>query len=176
MLTPFDRSVVDAFVSIFTELKGRYCADSFSFKGAHVYLTIVNFIALSLIISTLFTYLAVYKDEWKRARISAHGFFWCVKGPIMINFYIGSLLLSGLAYKGVLHGTDGSHSSDGLAWSAEAVRNGLEVIIGKCLEKGVGTAFGYENFTHPLLLWQRLCGDDSVYGFDDHLLWTKGLD
>ncbi|SAM05042.1 hypothetical protein [Absidia glauca] len=122
-------SVVDAFMSIFTELKGRYCADSFSFKGAHVYLTIINFLALSLIISALFTYLAVYKDEWKRARISAHGFFWCVKGPIMINFYIGSLLLSGLAYEGVIHGTDGSHSSDGLAWSAEAVRNGLEVII-----------------------------------------------
>ncbi|KAI8086528.1 organic solute transporter Ostalpha-domain-containing protein [Halteromyces radiatus] len=122
-------SVFDAFISIFAELKGRYCADSYSFKGAHVYLTIINFIALSLIISALFTYLAVYKDEWKRARISAHGFFWCVKGPIMINFYIGTLLLSGLAYAGVIHGTDGSHSSDGLAWSTEAVKNGLEVII-----------------------------------------------
>ncbi|KAI8331205.1 organic solute transporter Ostalpha-domain-containing protein [Chlamydoabsidia padenii] len=122
-------SILDAFISIFAELKGRYCVNSFSFKGAHVYLIIINFISLSLIISALFTYLAVYKQEWKRARISAHGFFWCVKGPIMINFYIGTLLLSGLAYKGILHGTDGSQSSEGLAWSTEAIENGLEVII-----------------------------------------------
>ncbi|ORX52854.1 hypothetical protein DM01DRAFT_1323326 [Hesseltinella vesiculosa] len=122
-------SIFDAFISIFAELKGHYCEGSLSFKGAYVYLTIINFIALSFIISALFTYLAVYHPEWKRIKISAHGMFWCVKGPIMINFYIGTILLDGLAYDNIIHGTDGSNSSDGLAWSTEAVKHGLEVII-----------------------------------------------
>ncbi|CAO3594255.1 unnamed protein product [Absidia cylindrospora] len=122
-------SVLDAFISIFAELKGHYCADSFSFSGAHVYLTIINFVSLSIIISALFTYLAVYKQEWKRAQAREHGKFWAIKGPIMVNFYIGTLLLGGLSYAGVIHGTDGTQSSDGLAWSSEAVENGLEVII-----------------------------------------------
>ncbi|CAO3617612.1 unnamed protein product [Cunninghamella echinulata] len=122
-------SVISAFISIFAELKGYYCPDSFSFKGAHVYLTIINFIALSIIISALFVYIATFKQEWSRANISAHGMFWSLKGPIMINFYIGVLLLDGLAYAGVIHGTDGTHSSDGLAWSTENVKNGLEVIV-----------------------------------------------
>ncbi|CAO3626257.1 unnamed protein product [Cunninghamella blakesleeana] len=122
-------SVISAFISIFASIKGYYCPDSFSFKGAHVYLTIINFIALSIIISALFVYIATFKQEWQRAHISAHGMFWSLKGPIMINFYIGVILLDGLAYAGIIHGTDGSHSSDGLAWSQEAVKNGLEVII-----------------------------------------------
>ncbi|KAI8071513.1 organic solute transporter Ostalpha-domain-containing protein [Gongronella butleri] len=122
-------AILDAFISIFAELKGHYCESSYSFKGAHVYLVIINFVCLSLIISALFTYIAVFKEEWKRAKVSAHGLFWCVKGPIMFNFYIGTLLLSGLAYCGVIHGTDGSNSSDGLAWSTAAVQNGLLVII-----------------------------------------------
>lgn len=116
-------------MSIFAELKGRYCDGSYSFKGAYVYLTIINFAALSLILSALFIYLAVFDKEWKRGKISAHGMFWCVKGPIMFIFYFGDILLTILETVHVIKGTDGTHSSDGLAWPAEAVKNGLEVII-----------------------------------------------
>lgn len=116
-------------ISIITELKGTYCAESYSFKGAYVYLTIVNFASLSIILSALFVYLAVFHNEWKHGNIRAHGMFWCVKGPIMVIFYFGDILLSILETVKVIKGTDGSQSSDGLAWPAAAVKNGLEVIL-----------------------------------------------
>ncbi|KAI8384370.1 organic solute transporter Ostalpha-domain-containing protein [Radiomyces spectabilis] len=122
-------SVLDAFMSIFAELKGRYCEGSYSFKGAYVYLTIINFCSLSLILTALFAYLAVYHDEWRRGKISAHGMFWCVKGPIMFIFYFGEILLTILSTANVIQGTDGSHSADGIAWPAAAVKNGLYVIV-----------------------------------------------
>ncbi|RCI03007.1 hypothetical protein CU098_012226, partial [Rhizopus stolonifer] len=120
-------SLLDSFMSIFAELKGRYCQGSYSFSGAYVYLTIINFISLSVILGALFTYLDVFHNEWKRGHIRAHGMFWCVKGPIMVNFYFGEILLTILTTVGVINGTDGSHGS--IAWPADAVKNGLYVII-----------------------------------------------
>ncbi|KAI9266086.1 organic solute transporter Ostalpha-domain-containing protein [Sporodiniella umbellata] len=120
-------SLLDAFMSIFAELKGHYCAGSYSFKGAYVYLTIINFISLSIILTALFTYLDVYHAEWQRGKIRAHGMFWCVKGPIMVIFYFGEILLTILTTTHVIKETDGTHGS--IAWPAEAVKNGLYVII-----------------------------------------------
>ncbi|KAG0175383.1 hypothetical protein DFQ28_000941 [Apophysomyces sp. BC1034] len=122
-------SIIDAFISIFAELKGRYCPGSYNFHGAHVYLVIINFCSLSVILTALFTYLAVFDKEWKRGKIPAHGMFWCVKGPIMVIFYFGEILLSILETVHVIKGTDGSHSKDGIAWPPQAVKNGLYVII-----------------------------------------------
>ncbi|CAO0793234.1 unnamed protein product [Mucor circinelloides] len=120
-------SLVDSFMSIFAQLKGRYCEGVYSFKGAYVYLTIINFFSLSVILTALFTYLDVYHREWKRGNVPAHGMFWCVKGPIMFIFYVGEMLLTILTTAGVINGTDGTHGS--IAWPADAVKNGLYVII-----------------------------------------------
>ncbi|KAK9767852.1 hypothetical protein K7432_001997 [Basidiobolus ranarum] len=122
-------SIIDAFISIFTELKGYYCESQFNVHGAYLWLTIVNFLSLSTILSALFTYLAVFHREWNKGQIHAHGMFWCVKGPIMVMFYAGNILLAILKSVGVIKGTDGSHSSDGLAWPAEEVQAGIYVII-----------------------------------------------
>ncbi|KAI9265889.1 organic solute transporter Ostalpha-domain-containing protein [Helicostylum pulchrum] len=120
-------TLLDSFMSIFAELKGRYCEGVYSFKGAYVYLTIINFTSLSIILTALFTYLDVFHREWLRGKVKAHGMFWCVKGPIMFNFYFGEILLSGLATAGVIKGTDGTNGS--IAWSVEAVKNGIYIII-----------------------------------------------
>lgn len=122
-------SIADAFISIFAELKGRYCAEVYSVKGAYLWLTVINFGSLSLILTALFTYLAVFHPEFKRGHIPAHGMFWCVKGPIMIIFYVGEILLSILVTVKVIKGTDGSESQDGLAWSAQAVKFGIYVLL-----------------------------------------------
>ncbi|CAO3677157.1 unnamed protein product [Rhizopus stolonifer] len=120
-------SLIDAFVSIFTELKGVYCEGVYSFKGAYVYLTIIDFVSLSIILGALFTYLDIYNEEWKRGLIRAHGMFWCVKGPIMVIFYFGEILLTFLTTLNIIKGTDGTHGS--VAWPADAVKNGIYVII-----------------------------------------------
>ncbi|KAI7864945.1 organic solute transporter Ostalpha-domain-containing protein, partial [Spinellus fusiger] len=122
-------AMVDALISIISSVKGYYCPESYNLHGAHVYLVIVNFASLSLILTALFTYLAVFDEEWKRGKIKAHGMFWCVKGPIMIIFYFGELLLSGLTMAGIIHGTTGETSSDGIAWPASAVKQGIFVIL-----------------------------------------------
>lgn len=98
-------------------------------KGAYLWLTVINFGSLSLILTALFTYLAVFHPEFKRGHIPAHGMFWCVKGPIMIIFYVGEILLSILVTAHVIKGTDGSESQDGLAWSPQAVKFGVYVLL-----------------------------------------------
>ncbi|CAO3695938.1 unnamed protein product [Rhizopus stolonifer] len=183
-------SLIDAFMSIFAELKGRYCDGVYSFKGAYVYLTIIDFISLSIILTALFTYLDVFHSEWQRGKIRAHGMFWCVKGPIMVIFYFGEILLTILTTVGVIKGTDGSHGS--IAWSADAVKNGLYVIIvcvcmmvvscmmakffspadnieaamasGEKKQKGMFGAFidGYVAYIPEFLYKMICCGVDSV--------------
>ncbi|CAO3576923.1 unnamed protein product [Absidia cylindrospora] len=122
-------AIIDALVSVITQSKGYYCGSSFSFHGAHVYLVIINFTSLSIILTALFIYLAVYHDQWKDGGIPAHMMFWAVKGPIMAIFYFGEILLSGLSYAGIIKGTDGTHSRDNLPWTAEEVQSGIYVII-----------------------------------------------
>ena len=117
--------MLDAFLSIFAELKGRYCEGAYSFKGAYVYLTIINFFSLSLILTALFTYLDVFHREWVRGKVKAHGMFWCVKGPIMVNFYFAEILLSILTTAGVIKGSN----TGSIEWPADAVKNGIKVII-----------------------------------------------
>jgi hypothetical protein len=114
-------------VSIFTELKGRYCAGVYSFKGAYIYLTIIDFTSLTVILTVLFTYLDVFKREWLTGKVKAHGMFWCVKGPILVNFYFGELLLDVLTAAGVIKGTDGSDGS--ISWPADAVKNAIYILI-----------------------------------------------
>ncbi|ORX47246.1 hypothetical protein DM01DRAFT_1410352 [Hesseltinella vesiculosa] len=122
-------SIIDAIVSMITQSHGTYCGDSYSFKGAHVYLTIINFTSLSIILSALFTYLAIFEEQWKMGGIKAHGMFWCVKGPIMVIFYIGELLLDGLVYANVIKASDPEHSADHISWTADEVKDGLYVIV-----------------------------------------------
>lgn len=55
--------------------------------------------------------------------------FWCVKGPIMVIFYFGDILLSILTTKGVIKGTDGTDYPGAIPWPAGAVKNGIYVII-----------------------------------------------
>lgn len=121
-------------MSIFAEIKGRYCEGSYSFKGAYVYLTIVNFVSLSVILTALFTYLDVFKKEFKSGKIPSHGMFWCVKGPIMIIFYFGDILLTILTTCHVIKGTSGiinpvDNTYLSVPWTADAVKNGIYVIV-----------------------------------------------
>ncbi|KAI8887409.1 hypothetical protein K501DRAFT_242567 [Backusella circina FSU 941] len=122
-------TILDSFISIFASLKGRYCEGAYSFQGAYVYLTIINFCSLSVILTALFTYLDVFHNEWTKGRVRAHGMFWCVKGPIMVIFYFGDILLSLLTTKGVIEGTDGTDYPGAVPWPAAAVKNGIYVII-----------------------------------------------
>ncbi|KAI9305768.1 organic solute transporter Ostalpha-domain-containing protein [Cunninghamella echinulata] len=122
-------AIIDALISVISQSKGYYCESSYSFQGTHVYLTIINFISLSIILGALFTYLAVFSKEFKRGNIPSHGMFWSIKLPIVIIFYIGEILLSILKIVHVIKGTDGTHSSDNLPWSADDVKSGIYVIV-----------------------------------------------
>ncbi|KAI7905750.1 organic solute transporter Ostalpha-domain-containing protein [Cokeromyces recurvatus] len=121
-------NILAALISIFTQIKGIYCDGQFSPHGAYVYLSIIQFISLSIILMALFTYLSVYNDEWKEGQIRAHGMFWCVKGPIMVIFYFGDILLAILSYFNIIKdkpaGTPG-----GTYWTAAAIKNGYYVLI-----------------------------------------------
>lgn len=110
-----------------TQLYGYYCPGSFSPKGAYVWLTVINFCSLSLILAALFTYLAVYNNEWKLGSIKAHGMFWCVKGPIMIIFYFGNILLAALVAFHVIK--DIPAANGGTDWPAAAIKNGYYSIV-----------------------------------------------
>lgn len=55
--------------------------------------------------------------------------FWSIKLPIVIIFYIGEILLSILKIVHVIKGTDGTHSSDNLPWTADDVKSGIYVIV-----------------------------------------------
>lgn len=76
----------------------------------------------------LFTYLSVFNNEWKEGKIQAHGMFWCVKGPIMVIFYFGDILLAVLSYFNVIKEKLPS-SPSGTVWSAAAIKNGYYVLI-----------------------------------------------
>jgi hypothetical protein len=123
------RTVIKSLIAIFTSLEGRYCSGGYSFAGSYVYLIIINFFSLSAILTALFTYLDVFHHEFTELQVPAHGLFWCVKGPIMANFYIGEVLVTLLATVGVIHGTSGNPETGAIAWPTEAVENGIEVII-----------------------------------------------
>ena len=68
-----------------------------------------------------------------------------VKGPVMAIFYFGDILLSILKTCNVIKGTDGTQSSDGLAWPASAVKNGLDVII-ICVTMMIASCLMYKYF------------------------------
>lgn len=110
-----------------TQLHGYYCPGTFSFRGAYVWLAVINFCSLSLILAALFTHLAVFNNEWKMGSIKAHGMFWCVKGPIMIIFYCGNILLSALTTFHVIKDIPAAHN--GTYWPAAAIKNGYYSII-----------------------------------------------
>ncbi|KAJ2963606.1 hypothetical protein NQZ79_g1395 [Umbelopsis isabellina] len=120
-------NIVSAFISIITQLHGTYCPGAFSPKGAYIWLTVINFCSLSLILAALFTHLAIYANEWKMGKIKAHGMFWCVKGPIMIIFYFGNILLSALVYFNVIK--DVPAANGGTDWPAAAIKNGYYSIV-----------------------------------------------
>ncbi|KAF7732813.1 hypothetical protein EC973_000088 [Apophysomyces ossiformis] len=105
-----------------------YCDGQFNPKGAYLYLATINFTSLSIILMALFTYLAVFDEEWKHGRIRAHGMFWCIKGPIMFIFYVGDIGLAILSYAGVIHDKQPSHAG-GTYWTAAAVKNGYYVLL-----------------------------------------------
>ncbi|KAG1466380.1 hypothetical protein G6F56_004699 [Rhizopus delemar] len=121
-------NIISALVSIITQIKGVYCDGQFSPKGAYIYLFIIQFTSLSIILMALFTYLSVYDKEWKEGHIRAHGMFWCVKGPIMVIFYFGDLLLAVLGYFNVIQDKPPATPS-GTYWTAEAIKNGYYVLI-----------------------------------------------
>ncbi|KAI8887411.1 hypothetical protein K501DRAFT_268946 [Backusella circina FSU 941] len=122
-------TMISSLIAIVISLKGVYCEGVYSFQGAYVYLTIINAVSLFLILMTLFTYLDVFRDEWKRGAIRSHGMFWTVKAPILIGFAIGEVLLSVLVKRDVIHGTDGTEFPGAVPWSAAAVKNAIFMII-----------------------------------------------
>ena len=63
----------------------------------------------------------------------------------MAIFYFGDILLSILKTCNVIKGTDGTQSSDGLAWPASAVKNGLDVII-ICVTMMIASCLMYKYF------------------------------
>ncbi|KAG1138356.1 hypothetical protein G6F37_008791 [Rhizopus arrhizus] len=121
-------NIIAAFISIITQIKGIYCDGQFSPNGAYVYLAIIQFSSLSIILMALFTYLSVFDKEWKDGNIRAHGMFWCVKGPIMIIFYCGDILLAILSYFKVIQDKPPG-SPSGTYWTTEAIKNGYYVLI-----------------------------------------------
>jgi hypothetical protein len=122
------RNIISSLVSIFAQIKGVYCDGQLSPQGAYVYLATIQFISLSIILMALFTYLSVYNDEWKQGNIRAHGMFWCVKGPIMVIFYFGDILLATLKYFEVIKDQP-PITPGGLFWTAAAIKNGYYVLI-----------------------------------------------
>jgi hypothetical protein len=73
----------------------------------------------------------------------------------MIIFYVGEILLSILVTAGVIKGTDGTASHDGTAWSAQAVKFGIYVLL-VCLVMTVASSlmlkyFGVHSTKHRLL-------------------------
>jgi hypothetical protein len=122
------RNIISSLVSIFAQIKGVYCDGQLSPQGAYVYLATIQFISLSIILMALFTYLSVYNNEWKEGGIRAHGMFWCVKGPIMVIFYFGDILLATLKYFGVIKDQPPT-TPGGLFWTAAAIKNGYYVLI-----------------------------------------------
>ncbi|KAI9312078.1 organic solute transporter Ostalpha-domain-containing protein [Dichotomocladium elegans] len=148
------RVITDILVLQFP-VKGVYCAGQFDPKGAYVYLVIINFASLSLILCVLFTYLAIFNDEWNDGRIRAHGMFWCVKLPIMFIFYFGDLLLAGLSHLGVIK-DEAPSNAGGTFWPAEAIKNGYYVLLICAVMALVA------------ILMQRYFGlDPQDYAFDD---------
>ncbi|KAI8980929.1 organic solute transporter Ostalpha-domain-containing protein [Pilobolus umbonatus] len=121
-------NIISAFLSIFTQIKGVYCDGLFDVKGAYVYLACIQFISLSIILMALFVYLAVFDREWKDGKIRAHGMFWCVKGPIMVIFYFGDLLLALLSKIGIIVDRP-PRIPGGTYWTAAAIKNGYYVLI-----------------------------------------------
>ncbi|KAI8384633.1 organic solute transporter Ostalpha-domain-containing protein [Radiomyces spectabilis] len=121
-------NILSAIISIAAQINGIYCDGQFTFKGAYLYLAALDFISLSIILMALFTYLSVFDDEWKDGRIRAHGMFWCVKGPIMVIFYFGDVLLSVLSYFDVIQDKLPSHGG-GTYWPAAAIKNGYYVLM-----------------------------------------------
>ncbi|KAI8640240.1 organic solute transporter Ostalpha-domain-containing protein [Parasitella parasitica] len=121
-------NIIASLVSMFTQIKGVYCDGQLSPHGAYVYLATIQFISLSIILMALFTYLSVFNDEWKEGNIRAHGMFWCVKGPIMVIFYFGDILLAILDYFSVIKDKPAS-TPGGTFWSAAAIKNGYYVLI-----------------------------------------------
>ncbi|CAO0791159.1 unnamed protein product [Mucor circinelloides] len=121
-------NIISALISIFAQIKGVYCDGQFSPHGAYVYLATIQFISLSIILMALFTYLSVYNSEWKEGNIRAHGMFWCVKGPIMVIFYFGDILLAILGYFDVIKDKPAS-TPGGTYWTAAAIKNGYYVLI-----------------------------------------------
>ncbi|KAI9305767.1 hypothetical protein BJ944DRAFT_179416 [Cunninghamella echinulata] len=121
-------SIIKSLISLISQSQGYYCESGFNFKGAHVYLVLINFVSLSFIIITLFIYLAVYSKEFKQLQVPSHGMFWTIKLPILIEFYIGSILLSILKYVAVIKAKKtGNHELD--HEMVEQIKMGLESII-----------------------------------------------
>ncbi|KAG0168033.1 hypothetical protein DFQ28_004232 [Apophysomyces sp. BC1034] len=121
-------NILQSLISIIAQIKGVYCDGQFNPKGAYLYLAAINFTSLSIILMALFTYLAVFDEEWKHGNIRAHGMFWCIKGPIMFIFYVGDILLAILTYAGVIHEKEPSRPG-GTHWTAAAVKNGYYVLL-----------------------------------------------
>lgn len=122
------RNIISSIISVITQYKGVYCDGQFNPKGAYIYLSVIQFISLSIILCALFTYLSVYNNEWKQGQIRAHGMFWCVKGPIMVIFYFGDILLAALQYLGLIKDKAPATPS-GTFWPAAAIKNGYYVLI-----------------------------------------------
>ncbi|KAI8370821.1 hypothetical protein EDC96DRAFT_552392 [Choanephora cucurbitarum] len=121
-------NILSAFISIFAQIKGVYCDGVFSTQGAYIYLTVIQFISLSIILMALFSYLSVFEAEWKEGDIKAHQMFWCVKAPIMVIFYFGDILLAVLSYFEVIQDISYSTTS-GTYWTAAAIKNGYYVLL-----------------------------------------------
>ncbi|CAO3648998.1 unnamed protein product [Cunninghamella echinulata] len=121
-------SIIKSLISIISQSQGYYCESGFSFRGTHVYLILVNFVSLAIIIITLFIYLATFSKEFKQLQVPSHGMFWTIKLPILIEFYIGSVLLSILKYVAAIKAKKtGNHELDHIR--IEQIKMGLESII-----------------------------------------------
>ncbi|KAI7861279.1 organic solute transporter Ostalpha-domain-containing protein [Spinellus fusiger] len=179
-------NIIASLISIFTHIKGVYCDGQFTTHGAYLYLATISFISLSVILMALFTYLSVFDEEWKHGNIRAHGMFWCVKGPIMVIFYFGDILLSIMTFFEVIHDSHPAHG--GTVWTAEAIKNGyyvllicaVMVVVAALMERYFGLRISEENldedrygyvhafadsflaFVPQFLLSVFLCGGNTV--------------
>ncbi|RUS33087.1 organic solute transporter Ostalpha-domain-containing protein [Jimgerdemannia flammicorona] len=64
-------NVLNTLISIITQVRGVYCAESMTFKGFHVYSMILNFCSVNLILAALSIYHSAFHLEWQRAHVNA---------------------------------------------------------------------------------------------------------
>ena len=73
-------------VQLITQAAGRYCASSFSPAFAHIWVTVISYIALPVGILAVIQFYVRMKNEPQVARNKPTRKIWAFKGVLLLNF------------------------------------------------------------------------------------------